>query len=102
MGSYATGKCYTNALIPFYDSNDYDALLKEAKESNPDFALECERATIQAIHAFQEAESGVLCEQLPKMPVKFSALPYHEYIHDNTPMYNPFGPLQSISCGTST
>jgi hypothetical protein len=65
---------------------DYDTLLKEAKESDPDFALECDRATIQAIHTFQEAESNVLQEQLPKMPVKFSALPYHEYIHDNTPV----------------
>jgi hypothetical protein len=49
-------------LIPFYDSEDYDALLKE------------------------EAKSGFLHEQLPKMPVKFSTLPYYEYIHDNTPV----------------
>ena len=85
------GKCYTGALIPpNLDASHPKASPKTSVESaikdDPDFAAECERATIQAIYSYQEEEYATLRDELSSVPVMHHGLPFHEYIQKNTPV----------------
>ena len=85
------GKCYTGALIPpNLEASHPKASPKTSVESaiadDPDFAADCERATIQAIYAYQEEEYATLRNELSSVPVMHHGLPFHEFIQRNTPV----------------
>ena len=85
------GKCYTQPLIlpelpgthPCASpSNSVAATLA----ADPDFASACERATLQAIYAYQEEEYATLRDSLKTTPQMYHGLPFHEYIAKYTPI----------------
>ena len=86
-GVLMSGKCYTHALIP-PDLPHGESLSASAKcaEDDPDFAEECHRATLLAIHTYQESEYSRLREELTTVPVSLHSLPFHEYAQQNTPV----------------
>ena len=84
-------KCYTGALIPPDLPPDDERATPNASsilaiERDPEFADQCRRATILAIHGYHEAEHAQLREELSQLPTQFHQLPFHEYIHSNTPV----------------
>ena len=90
-GILNSGKCYTNALIPPdlpRDSANATAHTSStiAIEEDPEFKAECERATILAIHSYQEMEYSKLRSELYSVPQNLHQLPFHEYIQKNTPV----------------
>ena len=50
-----------------------------ALSDDPEFAAACARATIQAIHAYQERAYATLRESLSTTPVMYHDLPFHEF-----------------------
>jgi len=84
-------KCYTGALIPpdLSPSNPKATpanLSILAFESDPEFAEQCRKATVLAIHGYHEAVETQLHEEMTKLPIQFHSLPFHEYIQANTPV----------------
>jgi len=83
-------KCYTGALIPpDLDPSDPKASPATSSilaiESDPEFAEQCQKATILAIHGYHEAVETQLREEMTKLPTQFHLLPFHEYIQSNNP-----------------
>jgi len=84
-------KCYTGALIP-PDMNPSDPKATPATssvlavESDPEFAKQCRKATILAIHEYPEAVEAQLRDEMAQLPMQFHALPFHEHIQSNTPV----------------
>ena len=84
-------KCYTGALIP-PDLSPSDPKATPATssilalESDPEFAEQCRKATVLAIHEHQEAVEAQLREEMAQLPTQFHALPFHEHIQSNTPV----------------
>jgi len=84
-------KCYAGALIP-PDLNPSDPKATPATssilalKSDAEFAEQCRKATILAIHGCQEAVEAQLREEMAKLPTQFHALPFHEHIQSNTPV----------------
>jgi len=83
--------CYTGALIPpDLDPSDPKATPATSSllaiESNPEFAEQCRKATILAIHGYHEAAETQLHEEMTKLPTQFHSLPFHEYIQSNAPV----------------
>jgi len=78
-------KCYAGALIP-PDLDPSDPKATPATSSvlaianNPEFAEQCRKATILAIHGYHEAAESQLREEMTKLPTQFHSLPFHEYI----------------------
>jgi len=90
-GVLINDKCYTGALIPpDLDPSDPKATPATSSnlaiESDPEFAEQCRKATILAIHGCHEAAESQLCEEMTKLPTQFHSLPFHEYIQSNTPV----------------
>jgi len=85
-------KCYTGALIPpDLDPSNPKAtpatsLKSLALESDPEFAEQCRKATVLAIHGYHEAVETQLREEMANLPAQFHSLPFHEYIQANTPV----------------
>jgi len=84
-------KCYTGVLIPpDLSPSDPSATPSTSSvlvmENNPNFAEQCRKATILAIHGDHEAVETQLHEELAKVPVQFHKLPFHEHIQSNTPV----------------
>jgi len=84
-------KCHTGALIPPdlspADHNATPATLSIlALESDPEFAEQCRKATMLAIHGYHEVVETQLREEMTKLPIQFHSLPFHEYIQANTPV----------------
>jgi len=89
-GILINDKCYTGALIPpDLDPSDPKATPATSSvlaiESDPEFAEQCRKATILAIHGYHEAVETQLREEMTKLPTQFHSLPFHEYIQSNTP-----------------
>jgi len=87
-------KCYTGALIPpDLDPSDPKATPATssilALESDPEFAEQCQKATMLAIHGCHEAVETQLREEMTKLPTQFHSLPFHEYIQANISL-DPF------------
>jgi len=84
-------KCYTGALIP-PDLNPSDPKATQATSSNlalesdPEFAEQCRKATVLAIHGYQETVEAQLREEMANLPMQFHKIPFHEYIQSNTPV----------------
>jgi len=57
-----------------------------AIENDPEFAEQCQKATILAIHGYHEAVETQLREEMNKLPTQFHSLPFHEYIQANAPV----------------
>ena len=90
-GVLSHGKCYTGALITPDVSVDSDKATvhnssAKALESDPEFALECEKATIFAIYGYQEMEYARLHGELESVPTAFHSIPFHDLIHKHTPV----------------
>lgn len=81
-GSLRNGKRFSFPLIPPCTEASVKALLVE----DDDFRLACEQATLCHIFAHQEQEYAKLREDLKQLPMLYQDLPYHEYIHHNTPV----------------
>jgi len=84
-------KCHTGALIPpDLDPSDPKATPATssilALKSDPEFAEQCRKATMLAIHGYHEAVETKLREEMTKLPTQFHSLPFHEYIQSNTPV----------------
>jgi len=84
-------KCYTGALIPpDLDPSDPKATPATSSflaiESDPEFAEQCRKATILAIHGYHEAVETELREEMTTLPTQFHSLPFHDYIQANTPV----------------
>ena len=84
-------KCYTGALIPpDLDPSDPNATPATSSvlaiESDPEFAEQCRKATVLAIHGYHEAIETQLCGEMTKLPMQFHSLPFHEYIQANIPV----------------
>jgi len=83
-------KCCTGALIP-PDLNPSDPKATPATssilalESDPEFAEQCQKATVLAIHGYHKAVETQLREEMTKLPAQFHSLPFHECIQSNTP-----------------
>lgn len=85
------GKCYTHGLIPPNLTSNHPAANPQnssalAIKSDPDFARQCQQATLYHIFLWQENEYAKLRDQLHQVPPEFHDLPFHEYIHRNTPV----------------
>ena len=86
-GALRSGKSYTQALIPpVAPHGTTSSLPVNLIESNPEFSAECERATLLAVHAYQETEYARLQKELGTVPTSYHSLPFHEYIQQNTPV----------------
>lgn len=90
-GTLIHDKCYTGALIPpeilASDAHASPGTSSEfAMEQDPEFAEQCRRAAILAIHGYHEVESTQLHEEMSKLPAQFHQLPFHEHIHSNMPI----------------
>lgn len=82
-GILLDGKAYTHPLLlPFCGSASIQALAT----SDPTFIPECERLALMAIHHHQEEAYRQLRTDLASLPTLYQNLPYHEYIHQNTPV----------------
>ena len=89
------GKCYTNELIPPDLNDDHpkanlrNSIDKLASE-DPEFASDCERATIYNIFVHQESKYRDLKHEFENLPTDspLRKLPFHEYIHKYTPIHN--------------
>jgi len=84
-------KCHTGALIPQdlspSDPNATPGTLSIlAMENDQEFAEQCRKATMLAIHGCHEVVETQLREEMTKLPVQFHTLPFHEYIQANTPV----------------
>ncbi|KAG7373018.1 hypothetical protein IV203_033742 [Nitzschia inconspicua] len=55
---------------------------------DPDFATSCARATIVNIFAHQESQYTQLQCDLEHMSKDFCMIPFHDYIHPNTPVHS--------------
>jgi len=83
-------KCYTGALIP-PDLSPSDPKATPgtssvlAMGSDPEFAEQCRKATILAIHGYHEAVESQLREEMTKL-LRFHTLPFHEYMQANAPV----------------
>ncbi|KAG7369949.1 GAG-pre-integrase domain containing protein [Nitzschia inconspicua] len=77
-------KAYTLPLIPV----DARPTIQALQIHDPDFATSCARATIMNIFAHQESQYAQLRSDLEHMPEDFSLLPFHDYIHANTPIHS--------------
>ncbi|KAG7357166.1 reverse transcriptase RNA-dependent DNA polymerase [Nitzschia inconspicua] len=71
---------YTLPLIPV----DACPAIQALHLHDPDFATSCARTTIMNIFAHQESQYT----HLEHMPEDFSMLPFHDYIHANTPVHS--------------
>jgi len=69
-----------HALIPPDRPHNLETSASINIELGPEFAEECKRDTLLAIHAYQETECSRLCEELELLPTGFHFLPFHEYI----------------------
>ncbi|KAG7360930.1 hypothetical protein IV203_036029 [Nitzschia inconspicua] len=78
------GWAYTLPLIPF----DARPAIQALHLHEPDFATSCARATIMNIFAHQEPQYARLWSDLEHLPGDFSMLPFHDYIHANTPVHS--------------
>jgi len=90
-GILINDKCYAGALIPpDLDPSDPKATPANssilALESDPEFAEQCRKATVLAIHGYHKAVETHLREEMTKLPTQFHLLPLHEYIQSNTPV----------------
>jgi len=54
-------------------------------KSDLEFAEQCCKATILAIHGYHEAVETQVRKEMAKLPVQFHMLPFHEYIQANAP-----------------
>ena len=54
--------------------------------TDPEFAAACQRATIQAIYAYQEDKNAQLRVDLETVPMNMHQMPFHEHIQQNTPI----------------
>ena len=91
FGVLQNDKCYTAPLIPCDVQADHpkaSAATSSAKmyAEDPEFRADCERATIQAICAYQDKQYAHLRESLRDTPVMYHGLPFHEYIQKFTPV----------------
>jgi len=90
-GMLIDDKCCTGALIP-PDLNPLDPKATPATssilalKSDPEFAEQCRKATVLAIHGYQEAVEVQLHKEMANLPMQFHALPFHEHIQSNTPV----------------
>jgi len=57
-----------------------------ALKSDPEFAEQCQKATVLAIHGYHEAVETQLREEVTKLPTQFHSVPFHEYIQANAPV----------------
>jgi hypothetical protein len=90
-GILRNGKCYTHALIPPNLDVDHPMATPATSSApaianDPEFAAACQRATIQAIYAYQEDKYAQLRVDLETVPMNMHQLPFHEYIQQNTPI----------------
>ena len=90
-GVLVDDKCYTGALIPpDLDPSDPKATPAASSvlviDSDPEFAKQCRKATVLAIHGHQEAVEARLREEMTKLPTQFHSLPFHGHIQSNTPV----------------
>ena len=82
-GVLLQGKCDTHALIP-PDLSPSSGMATASTsstlsiESDPEFADPCRKATIFAIHGYQEAEAATLRRELTSIPCQFHKLPFHD------------------------
>jgi len=84
-------KCYTGALIlPDLCPTDGNGIPSAssilAMERDPEFAEQCCKATVLAIHGYHEAAETQLGIEMAKLPVQFHKLPFHEHIQAKTPV----------------
>jgi len=90
-GILVDDKCYAGVLIP-PDLSPSDPKATPATssvlalESDPEFAKQCRKATVLAIHECQEAVEAQLRKEMAQLPTQFRALPFHECIQSNTPV----------------
>ena len=80
-GVVIDGKCHTDALIPPPPNNPAAEFVHDE-----DFEVDCQRATVMAIHACQEEMCAELRERMKDLPRMFHELPFHECVHENTPV----------------
>ena len=85
-GILLAGKCYTHPLIPCYDNSQIDASIATLKLQDADFADECDRAAAYSVFLHQEADYEKLRDNLAVVPKSLHDIPFHEYIHRNTPV----------------
>ena len=85
-GILLAGKCYTHPLIPCYEDEVVDAAVASLKIQDPDFADECKRAAAYSVFLHQEADYERLRDNLSMVPLSLHNIPFHEYIHWNTPV----------------
>jgi len=57
-----------------------------ALESAPEFAEQCRKAAVLAIHEHQEAVEAQLREEMAQLPTQFHTSPFHEHIQSKTPV----------------
>ena len=83
-------KCYTHPLILPEPGVTSDGTvintIQDLLATDSSFAADCQKATIQNIFAYQEAEYSDLRDALSTTPVMFHALPFHQYIQASTPV----------------
>jgi len=90
-GILVDDKCCTGALIPpDVDPSDPKATPATssvlALESDPEFAEQCRKAAVLAIHEHQEAIEAQLRDEMAQLPMQFHTSPFHECIHSSTPV----------------
>jgi len=77
-----------SAVLPDLSPSDANATPSTSSvlsmENDPEFAEQCRKATILAIHGYHEAVETQLREELARLPVQFHKLPFHEHVQSNT------------------
>ena len=80
-GVLMNGKCYTDVLIA-QEPEDVGQIYKY----DATFDEEVQKATVMAVHAFQEEKMRKIKEDLNNIPKEFHNLPFHKYVQENTPV----------------
>lgn len=80
-GVLQNDKPYTNFLIPTYSEET-----KEHFGEDEAFKKVCNQTAMYYIHAYQQREMSKLCNSMDAIPPKYHKLPFHDMLHDATPV----------------
>ena len=72
-------------------ANDPSATIYTSKakayRDDSEFKKSCDDKTLQLIYEYQQQEQIKLMDALKLVPKKFHSLPFHKWIHQNTPVH---------------
>ena len=92
-GVIRAGLCYTMPLIlpSTLPATDLSSTIFTSKEKayleDPKFKQSCDDKAMQLIYEHQQQEQVKLMDSLKSVPKQFHSLPFHKWIHQNTPVH---------------